>query len=714
VDWALVAGGLFFSALVALAIYGPLVAPHDVYFTQSLVDGKAAPFPPSPEYPFGSDSIGRDRFSWLLIGARGSVAIAFAAAALRVLIGASLGLIAGFRGGMLGAVLRRIALGVSSVPAMIATLLAVIALSVEAEYFVLALGLIGWAEPFHQARRYSRSESARPFMESARSLGVSKRRLLLRHLLPNVAPQLLTTAAFQVSAVLLLMAELALLNIFVGGSVVVDYDARGNAIVAPKVPNWASMLASTRPIVSLYGDLASVLLPGGALLAAVVAINLFGDALAARAQRLDVFRLFSRRQLLGAATLALLVALSVNLWPSRLAAELDYAQGFNGARAHALARELTSLGPRTNGSPQADAAAALLGARIDGQILSGTEATTRVQESELRIAGAIVPIESVSVLSIADVSVRGPLVYLDSRTLLFNRPAPDVIRGAVVVIPPGSVPILALLPRLAAGGARALITLDMPVVGLPRDPALYPIPTMNTTTAVMMSAVRQPLPDLRSLPLHWVTLADEASVRITTERVVTPITDVIARVPGPSADAPLVVIAAAYDAAPGASSVWGTATASAVLVTALEQLRRAPLDVEVVALLTSGDFQDYAGLRRGLASLEPQQRERFQALVLIGPALSSDLVLSTEVSRGIVSGTGRLGSRLQEAMDLTLMAGAGGELQRELFAVGFSTTPLSLTAPGFDRAPDVSAIERSGRAVLAAIAYVPRHQSEMQ
>src|SRR5207247_7444260 len=119
-----------------------------------------------------------------------------------------------------------------------------------------------------QCRRCARSEVARLFMDSARSLGFSDRRLLFRHLLPIIAPALLTTAASQVAAVLLLMAELALLNVFVGGAVIVDYDSRGNALVAPMIPNWASMLATTRPVVSLYGDLAAVLLPGGALLGA--------------------------------------------------------------------------------------------------------------------------------------------------------------------------------------------------------------------------------------------------------------------------------------------------------------------------------------------------------------------------------------------------------------------------------------------------------------
>ena len=711
VDWALLAGGLFVGALLLLAVYGPLLAPHDLYFSRALVDGKAAPFPPSAEYLFGSDSVGRDRFSWLLIGARGSLIIACVAAALRVLIGASLGVVAGFRGGVLGDLLRRIALGVSSVPATIATLLAVIALSVDAWQFVLALGLIGWAEPFHQARRYARSESARPFMESARSLGLSQRRLLFRHLLPNVAPQLLTTAAFQVSAVLLLMAELALLNIFVGGSVVVDYNSRGDAILAPKVPNWASMLASTRPIVSLYGDLASVLLPGGALLGAVVAINLFGDALAARAQRLDLYRLFSRRQLLVTIAVGLLVALTVGLWPSRLAAELEYARGFDAGRASSVANELVTLGVPINGSPEASAAATLLAGRAGGEIARGADVVARVRESELRIAGTTVPQEDVSVLSIDDAEVRGPLIYADPQTLL--RQPPDAVRGSVVVAATGPAATGFLAARLVTVGASALILLDDIGLGFRREAGLYAIPTLRMTSAVLINAVRRPLPDVRALPVHWVTLADDVSLQISTERIETPIANVIARVPGPSATAPLVVIAAGYDAAPGTDTPWDTASASAVLVAVVEQLRRQPLALDVRAIWTSGEYQDHAGLRQALATLAPRDRERLQAVVLIGPVLSDDLIVTTDPSPGIVSGSGRLAARLRDALDLGAMP-AGGELVRAMEKAGVSTSPLAIAASGSGRAPDATVLARAGTVVLTALAYIPRHQTEMQ
>jgi peptide/nickel transport system permease protein len=713
VDWALIAGAAFFGGLVLLAVHGPLLAPHDIYYQRALIDGKAPPFPPSPEFPLGADGIGRDRLSWLLIGARGTVVTAFAAAAIRIALGSTLGVIAGFRGGLIGALLRRLALGLSSVPATIATLLAVIALIVTPVGFVLALGLVGWAEPFHQARRYTRAESYRPFIESARSLGLSDRRLLLRHLLPNVAPALLTTAAFQVSAVFLLMAELALLNIFVGGAVVIDYDARGNAIVAPRIPNWASMLATTRPIVSLYGDLAAVLLPGGALLGAVLATNLFGDALAARAQRLDVFRLFSRRHALALAAVGLVVGLSVIVWPNRLAAEIAYARGFDKAQALGLARDLAALGPRASGSADAAAAASLLANRMLGQVVQGRDATKRVLESEL-ITGTAVPPTAVTALSLDDADVKGPLIYVDVAATFNQGVTAQVdVSGAIVVVGRVSSAALGILEqRLRAAGAIAVVGLDPLSQSYPRAAGVYALPTLLTTSIALSDALHQPLPDLERTSARFAKLADEATVRVRTETDAAVVTDIVARVPAISAGAPLVLVAAPYDAAPGTTERWASASSAATLLAVLDQLRRAPLDIGIVAAATSADYQNYAGLRLALTQLSRDELARLQAIVLIGPVLSDELVVGTQTDIAVSSSTGRLAARLGDALLLTTSPQASGDLLRAILRAGATVSPITFTAAGPDREPAQGDLNKAGQAVLAALAYVPRHLSE--
>jgi peptide/nickel transport system permease protein len=704
-DWALVAGAAFFGALVLLAIYGPLIAPHDLYYSQALKDGKAPPFSASAEFPLGSDILGRDRLSWLLIGARGSVLIALGAAALRVLIGGSLGLVAGFRGGVLAGVLRRVALGVSSVPATIATLLAVIALGLDLGQFMLAIGLIGWAEPFHQARRYSRSESARPFMESARSLGLSDRRLLFRHLLPNVAPQLLTTAAFQVSAVLLLTAELALLNIFAGGAVLLDYDSHGNAIVAPRVPNWASMLAATRPIVSLYGDLASILLPGAALLGAALATNVFGDALAARAQRLDVYRLFSRPQIAGLAAVTALIALSVSAWPSRLAAEIEYARSVDVGSAQVLARELAALGPRPNGSAPAAVAADLLAHRMGGAVVSGQDTITRARSTALAIAGLPVVAEAIS---LDDADVRGKLVYLSTAGLFSGRRAPDAVTDAIVLLDAAAPPSL---QRLVDTHARAVILLQ--AINLSRVRGVYPLPIVSASRQALTAALGRAIPDLRTSADRSVVLAEEARLQIQTEEVTTAISDVVARVASASTDAPVVLIAARYDAAPDATSTWDTASAAAMLALITEHLRAHPLPLTIVALASSGDHQNYAGLRFGLTQLTPSERDRLQAILLIGPMLSGSVVVETQTVQGQPSGMGRLAARLDDALGTHLSPQPLGDLTRAIFSK-VSAAQLTFVGRGADHEPSAEDLRRSAVVVLTAVAYIPPHQSEMR
>ncbi len=716
VDWPLVAGAVCFGALLLLAVYGPLVAPHDVYYARALLNGAAPPFPPSPEYPFGSDLVGHDRFSWFLVGARGTVTIALAAAFIRVCIGASLGLIAGFRADFIAEVLRRLALALSSVPATIAALLALIALGVTAEYFVLALGLIGWAEPFHQARRHSRAESSRPFVESARCLGVSRARLLLRHVLPNVAPGLVTTAAFQVSAVLLLMGELALLNFFVGGSIIVDFDSRGRAIVAPAQPNWASMLGTTRPIINLYDDLAAVLLPAAALLGAVSATNLFGDALASRAQRLDVYRLFARRHLLALVPVAIAIVLSVVAWPSRLATELDYARGFDGAAAVALARELAAptYGGRVSGSAGAERAAVLLAERMGGDIVRGTDVTTGVANAELVIDDRRAAGSAFSVLSIDNAEASGPLLYADPHALFARGPTTQLAGTIVAMDAPSAAALGIYVQRATALAMRALIVLDAGETNFRREPGLYAIPVVRMTPTALASHLRRSLPSLPALAPRVAALADVATLRIRIEQVAAPVASVVARQPAASSDRPLVLVAARYDNASDVSANWSTATSAAVLAGVVDYLRAEPLALEVIAVATSTDHQSYAGLRLALAQLTSAERGRLRALVMIGPLLSGPSLVETETDLSMPSGTGRLAARLKDATGIALDARAAGDLLRAVQQARVSAPPITFSARGYDREPSSDALARNARLILAALYYIPRHPDEMR
>jgi hypothetical protein len=589
------------------------------------------------------------------------------------------------------------------VPATIGTLLAVIALGLDLGQFVLALGLIGWAEPFHQARRYARSESARPFMESARSLGLSDRRLVVDHLLPNVAPQLLTTAAFQVSAVLLLTAELALLNIFSGGALLVDYDSRGNAIVAPNAPNWASMLAATRPIVSLYGDLASILLPGAALLGAVVATNVLGDALAARAQRLDVYHLLSRRQITVLLALAVVVAVSVSAWPSRLAAEIDYAKGADLANVHVLATELAALGPRPNGSAQAVSAADLLARRMAGSILTGTDTLTQAR-TMLLISSTSVLSEP---LSLDDADVHGRLVYLNFQSLFSGR-IPDGVADAIVILD-ATAP--ASLQRLADAQARAIVLLQ--ATNFSRLAGVYPLPVLSTSRQALTAALGRALPDLRASADRYQVVADNARVRIQTEQIQAPIVDVLTRVASPSLDSPVVVLAARYDAAPDATTTWDTASAAAMLAVLVDYVRAHPLPLTVVAIASSGDHQNYAGLRLGLQQLTPSERDRLRAVFVLGPFLSGPVAVETQAVQGLPSGTGRLAARLEEALGARFTPQVPGDLSRAILSK-VRAPQVTFAAPGLDHEPTSETIRQSGVVVLTALAYIPRHQSEMR
>lgn len=710
-DWRLLVATFLFGSVVLLALYGPVVAPHDVYFTRALVNGAAPPFPPSSEFPLGSDVVGHDRFSWFLIGARGTVVIALAAGLLRLGLGASLGVYAAAAPGWIATVLRRLALGLSSVPATIAAILAVLALGTQPHHFVLAFGLVGWAEPFHLARRSAQLEGRRGFVEAARSVGVSKARLLLRHLLPNLAPTFLTVATFQVSAVLLLMAELALLNLFAGGTTVVDFDRLGRAIPAPAEPNWASMLATTRPIITLYGDVAAVLIPGVALLVSVLATNLLGDAFAARAQRLDLYRLLTRRQLLGLAAAAILMSAPVALWPSRLVAELDYGEGFPTATAHALARELAAppLRERPSGSEATREVAMLLSERLGGHVVRGVAETREISRLQVSIGSVDVPAGGVVALSIDDAAVSGPLIYVHTGAL-FSRT--DSLNGAIVAVHASTPTSLANLVQRASGlGARGVVALIGTTTEYRGASDFYALPVVRMTPSALASALHRSLPSLEGSQL--VPVGADATLLIETTQRRSELIDVVAQVTTSSAQAPVAVVVAPFDDAT-ASAPWSSATAAGLLVGVVEHIRSSPLDLEVIAIATSGDDQGFAGLRLALGTLRPDQIRRLRALLVIGPVLSEHLGVQAQTDFTVTSGTARLAARLRDAAGIGLEARPAGELLRAIQTTGVAAAPLVFSALGASQDPGPAAFARAGRVVLAALAYIPRHIDEMQ
>jgi peptide/nickel transport system permease protein len=725
IDWALVVGTIAIAVMVGLALYGPIIAPQDPWDTHFLFQGKVPPYDPSPTFPLGTDGAGRDRLSLLLWGARNTFLVAFGAGALRLGMGAFLGVFAGWHGGTEERWLARLAVGLSSVPATIAALLAVIAFNVYAGAlaFILALGLVGWGDAFHHARRATRTESARPFIETARTLGMSEQRVVLRHLLPNIAPALLTVGALQVSAVLLLLGELALIRIFLGGATTIDLFVQ--PLNLPTDPEWASLLGTTRPIYDLYGNTVAVLAPIGALLAAVVSINLFADALAQRAQRLDVFRLFSSRQALAFGVIALFLVAPALLWPNRLADELHYADRFSPGPALELTQAFAD--PRFEGrvaqTPGAAAAAELLRSQMGGALLPIHEQIVKVDAARATVAGRSVSLgPDLSVLTTTNADVTASLVNLvpsGGSTLggtQFNR----AIEGRIVIVATNVQASVSVWEGFVGrGGARGLIVLtDTPMLLFPSGD--YPVPTIAMTPSAFRTLLGVDLP---VPPTGQMTTPVDITVglQVSAPSVAIGGVDVVARIEGRAPGGPLLLVAAPYDTTPSTHYLDyplapNEASAAATLAAAAEAVRSAPLSADVLFVAVGSVQYDWAGLKAVLHSLSPADSARLAAVVWIPSALGARVSLQPDPSDAQnPSASARVAGRVAAALGEAVVRQSTSALPRTLAAVGARAPTFQIgTSATDDTAPSEGALHATGRAVLAVLAYIADHPESLK
>jgi len=222
----LVLGGILVGLLVIIAILAPVLATHDPmenFFMLPDRNGELqmAPFEPGqvPGFPLGTDLDGRDIISRLLWAVRPTLVLATLVAAIRLLTGIVLGFVEGWYGGLLGDVIAsvtRVALGL---PILIVGMIIIYILGFrfEAWVFIIALTLTGWASAAKIMSERARLIHGEDYIEAARAVGAREARLLSRHALPQVRTLLFVTWAFEMSSVLLQLAELGFLGFFLGG-----------------------------------------------------------------------------------------------------------------------------------------------------------------------------------------------------------------------------------------------------------------------------------------------------------------------------------------------------------------------------------------------------------------------------------------------------------------------------------------------------------------
>jgi ABC-type dipeptide/oligopeptide/nickel transport system permease subunit len=243
--------------ILVLAAFAPLVAPYDWNATSQCRRLAAM----SAEHWFGCDLFGRDIFSRVLVGARYSLAMGVSTVAISLLFGALLGIAIGYGGGAVDRVGARLIDALLCFPPIILAILIVAVLGVGLWNAALAVGISGIPRFARITRAATLSLAARDFVEAARAIGAGTPRVVLRHLLPNLAPILIVIATLDLGGAVLFTATLSFLGLG----------------AQPPTPEWGAMLNAGREYVR-YAPW-TMIFPGAALFLTVMAVNLVGDRL---------------------------------------------------------------------------------------------------------------------------------------------------------------------------------------------------------------------------------------------------------------------------------------------------------------------------------------------------------------------------------------------------------------------------------------------------
>ncbi|WP_448003070.1 ABC transporter permease [Agromyces bauzanensis] len=246
--------------VVVLAAFGPWLAPYPAqgYGETNVVDRNLAP---SAQHWFGTDQLGRDILSRVIIGTGPALTISLFVVAIAAAIGIPLGAIAGYRGGWLDDVLMRITEVFQAFPPLLLAMVTVAILGPSLTNAGLALAISWWPWYARLVRAEARSLRDRPFVEAARSAGVPAWRILPRHILRNCMTPVLVQATVDIGAVVLAAGSLA----FIGLG------------AQPPAPDWGLMVAEGRGQIFTAWWISTF--PGLAIFVTVLGFNLLGDSL---------------------------------------------------------------------------------------------------------------------------------------------------------------------------------------------------------------------------------------------------------------------------------------------------------------------------------------------------------------------------------------------------------------------------------------------------
>jgi len=253
---------LIFGAFALLALLAPLIAPYNPNSQNLLARLK----PPGTTvrgifYALGTDEVGRDLLSRLIHGARVSLVVALLSVMVSTVIGTTLGMIAGFYRGIVEVIIMRLVDIVLSIPAILLAIITIAVLGPGLQNVIIVLGFTRWPRYARVAYGQTLTVTGLTYMRASVFNGAGVLRLLLRHVLPNIAGAIIVVATLEFGLMVLFEAGLSFLGLG----------------VQPPTPSWGSILSVGRNYLGTAWWIATF--PGLCLFLLVLSVNLIGDHL---------------------------------------------------------------------------------------------------------------------------------------------------------------------------------------------------------------------------------------------------------------------------------------------------------------------------------------------------------------------------------------------------------------------------------------------------
>lgn len=245
-------------ALVFIAAFAPSIVPYDPLVQDASSQAK----PPDARHLLGTDYLGRDVLSRVLVGARPSLGVGLAAVAVAIALGSALGLLSGFVRGPLDVLVQRCVEVALALPGLVLALALLAILGTGLPSLVLAIALVLAPGVTRVVRSVALAVASEDYIDAARAIGAPASRILLRHVLPNTAATIIVLATLNLGSAILFEAALSFLGLG----------------IQPPLPSWGNMLSGPA---RQYFEVAPwmAIFPGLAVSLAVLGFNLFGDIL---------------------------------------------------------------------------------------------------------------------------------------------------------------------------------------------------------------------------------------------------------------------------------------------------------------------------------------------------------------------------------------------------------------------------------------------------